>query len=318
METVKSILDRVTMGSTGRVDAHDPVVVKTDKEVCKQVQGGAIQARATHMCVNLHVTDWVATQWEDPVLKATIDWISNWKVQNLKHLFGDDANTEDGLAVLWEQKRLMLYQGALYHCHTPDGELEGVMQFVVPTAHQRAAMNRCHWDAGHQGQQWMLYLLQDWFWWSSMAAQMHKVINKCKWCIQYEGICAKAPMQPIIATASLELPHVDFMSIEMTMELCQPLNMVNVLVFCNHFTAHIMAYMTTEQTVKIVAKFLWQWCTTIFGAPDKLLSNQGTTFESDIIKELCELMGIWKVRLHLTKLRPTNKLSELTKYLCAW
>ena len=77
---------------------------KLDEEIHKQVQEAAIQARATHMHVNLHVTDWVATQWEDPVLKAMIDWIPNWKVQNLKHLLGDDTNTEEGMAILQEQK----------------------------------------------------------------------------------------------------------------------------------------------------------------------------------------------------------------------
>ena len=71
-ETVKSILDRVTMGLTGRVDAHDPVVAETDEEIHKHIQEAVIQAKATTMCVNLHVTDWVATQLEDPVLKAVI------------------------------------------------------------------------------------------------------------------------------------------------------------------------------------------------------------------------------------------------------
>ena len=32
-------------------------------------------------------------------------------------------------------KKLMLYQGALYHGYTPASELEEVMQFVVPPAH---------------------------------------------------------------------------------------------------------------------------------------------------------------------------------------
>ena len=37
--TVKSILDGVTMGLTGRVDAHDPVVAETDEEIYKQSLG---------------------------------------------------------------------------------------------------------------------------------------------------------------------------------------------------------------------------------------------------------------------------------------
>ena len=135
METVKSILDGVTMGLMGRADAHNPVVAETDQEIHKQVQEVAILARVAHTHVNLYVTDWMVPQREDPVLKAMIDWIPNQKVHDLKHLLGNDANTEEGMAILQEQKKLMLYWGALYHCHTLASELEEGMQFVVPTAH---------------------------------------------------------------------------------------------------------------------------------------------------------------------------------------
>ena len=67
-------------------------------------------------------------------------------------MLGDYANTEEARTILQEWKKLTLYQGALYHCHTPDGKLEEVLQFVVPKAHWVAGMNRCHHDAGHQGQ----------------------------------------------------------------------------------------------------------------------------------------------------------------------
>ena len=100
----------------------------------------------------------------------------------------------------------------------------------------------------------MLYLQQDQFLWSSMAVQMQKVISNCKQCIQYGGTHAKVPMQPIIVTTPLELIYVDFISIEITMELDQPPNVVNV--FWYHFMKDIMAYVTPDQTVKTVAKFL--------------------------------------------------------------
>ena len=74
-----------------------------------------------------------------------------------------------------------------------------------------------------------------------MAIQMQKVISNCKQCIQHDGAQAKMSMQPIIATAPLELLHVDFRNIETTMELDQSSNVASVLVFCNHFTKHVMA-----------------------------------------------------------------------------
>ena len=293
---MKSFLDEVTVGTKGRADAHDPVVAEADEEIHKQIWETAIQSRVTHMHVNLHVTDWVAAQQEDPILKTVIEWISNQRIQDLKHLLGDDTSTEERMVILWEKKKLMLYQRALYHCHVPAGELEEAMQFVVPKAHWVAAMDKCHRDAVHKGQQQMLNLLWDQFWWFSIAAQMQKAISNCEWCNQHGGTCTKVPMQPIIVSAPLEFLHIDFLSIEMTMEFDQPPNMVNVLVFCAHFMKHIMAYVTLEQTAKTVAKFLWQGYISIFGALAKLLSDWEANFESNIVKELCELMGIQKVR----------------------
>ena len=183
VEAVKSILDGVTIGTTGRADANDLTVAEADDRMHKQVEETAVQECATHMHVNLHVMDWVAAQQEDPMFKIVMEWISPHKLQNLKHLLGDHAATEEGIAILREQKKCTLCQCALYHCHTLARELEEAMQFVVPTAHRVTAKNRYHRDTGHQGQWQTLSLLQDQFWWSGMAMQIQKVISSCERCI---------------------------------------------------------------------------------------------------------------------------------------
>ena len=257
-EVVKSILDGVTTGTIGRADTHDPTVAEANERIHKRVEETAIQVRTTHMHVNLHVMDWVVTKEEDPIPKIVMESISTHKVQVLQHLLGDHTTTEEGMAILREQKKFMLNQGALYHHHTLVGGLEEMMQFLVPTAHRVAAMNGCHRDTGHQGQQRTLSLLQDCFWWPGMAMQMQRAISGCERCIQHEGVHAKTLLQPILVTSPLELLHVDFTSIEMAMELDQPPHVVNVLVLCDEFTRHIMEYVTPDQTTKTVAKFLWQ------------------------------------------------------------
>ena len=92
------------MGSIGREDAHDPTVADADTKIHKQVQETAVQARAVHAHVNLHVTDWMAAQQEDLILITVIEWISTQKEQDLKHLMGDDANTEEGVAIFWDKR----------------------------------------------------------------------------------------------------------------------------------------------------------------------------------------------------------------------
>ena len=295
-ETVKSILDGVTIGITGRADAYDLMVAEADKRIHKQVEETAVQAWATHTRGNVHVTDGVAAQQEDSILNIVIEWISSHKVQDLKHILGDHAMTEEGMVILREWKKFMLHQGALYHRHSPARELEAAMQFVVLMAQRVVAMNGCHRDTGHQVQWQMLSLLQDQFWWPGMTMGMQKAISSCGRCIQHEGTHVKVPLQALLVTSPLELFHVDFTSIETMIEPDQPLHEVKVLVFCDHFTRHFMAYVTPDHTAKTVAKFLWQGYILIIQEPAKLLSDQGANFESNLISELCELMDIWKAR----------------------
>ena len=161
-------------------------------------------------------------------------------------------------------------QGTLYLSSTPKGESENLLLFMVPKMHQTATLNRCHWDAGHQGHDCTLSLLQEHFLWLGMPKQMRQVIKACKCCLQYEGGTPKAPLCPIVATAPLDLLHVDFTSIETTLELNQLPRVTNVLVFQDHFTKHILAYVTLDQTAKTIAKFLYGGYTSIFGALARL------------------------------------------------
>ena len=96
---------------------------------------------------------------------------------------------------------------------SPKGENGDLLLFMVPKMHQTAALNGSHRDAGQQGHDHTLSLLQEHFWWPGMAKQMRQVIKACKCCLQYEGGTPKAPLCPIVATAPLDLLHVDLASI---------------------------------------------------------------------------------------------------------
>ena len=128
----------------------------------------------------------------------------------------------------------------------PMGEVEEILQFVIPKAHQITALIGCHRDAGHQGCQQTQFLLQDHFWWPGMVDQMQMMLQNGRRCIWHKGAQSKVPLHPIIVTAPLELLHIDYMSIGTMMELNKPPKVVNFLVFQDHFTKHIMAYVTSN------------------------------------------------------------------------
>ena len=125
-----------------------------------------------------------------------------------------------------------------------------------------------------------------------MISQTQQSFMSCVHCLQHEGDLPKVPLHPIVATASLDLLHIDFTSIETTKELNQMPGVTNVLVFQDHFMKHVMAYVTPNQTAKTVAKFLYQGCILIFEAPARLMSDWVANFMSSIIDEVCMLLGV--------------------------
>ena len=205
----------------------------------------------------MHVTDWATAQKKDPELDALLQWLESKKKTDLRTLLGQHTYSEEGQIIWRNCQNFTVLQGTLYLCSTPKGENEDLLLFVVPKMHQTAALNGCHQDAGHQGHDHTLSLLQECFWWPGMAKQMRQVIRACKCCLQFQGGTPKAPLCSIVAITPLDLLHVDFKSIETTLELNQLHRVANVLVFQDHFTKHLLAYVTPDQTVKTIAQFLY-------------------------------------------------------------
>ena len=169
------------------------------------------------------------------------------------------------------------------------GKSEDLLLFIVPKAHWVTAWNRCHRDAGHQGHDQTLSLLQEYFWWLGMTSQMWQSMRTSVYCLQHEGSLAKAPMHPIMATGPLDLLHVNFTSMETTLELNQSLRLANILVFQDHFMKHVLAYVTPNQMAKSIAKDLYQGYILIFRAPARLLSDRHANFMSSVIDEMCKI-----------------------------
>ena len=120
-----------------------------------------------------------------------------------------------------------------------------------------------------------------------MTNQMQQAIKTYMCCLQHEVSLSKAPLHPIMATAPLDLLHVDFTSKETTLEMNKSPKVTNVLVFQDQFTKHVMAYVTPNKTAKTITKFLYHGYISIFGALARLLSDWGANFMSSVIDKMC-------------------------------
>ena len=220
-------------------------------------------------------------------LKAQKDTLAEqWDTQ-LKKYLDKQADTEEGRVLFRVRNSLTMSKGLLYLSKTPKA-------FLVPSSQCTAALNGVHRDMGHQGQQRTLAFGQECFWWPIMVEDCKALVWSCPRCCAFEGVIPKAPVCPIRSHAPLELVHVDFTSVESTMELNKPPSMKNVLVMTDHFTRYALAIVTKDQMVKTMIKVLYERFIAVFGAPAKLLSDGGANFTSVQVEELCAMFGIQK------------------------
>ena len=160
----------------------------------------------------------------------------------LKTCMGEHLNSEEGKALFRVGNNLTIRKGLLYVNIMSKGKTEGLLAFVVPSAHRRTVLNGVHQNAGHQGQHRTLALAEEHFWWPKIVEDCRALIRGCQHCKIFEGAVVKAPLCSIKAYVPLELVHVDFTRIESTMELNQPPSIKNVLVITDHFMRYSMAF----------------------------------------------------------------------------
>ena len=161
----------------------------------------------------------------------------------------------------------------MYVSTTPKGETEGVLIFVVPVGQHCTALNGVHHDVGHQGQQRTLALAQERFWWPMMAEDCHALVRGCPCCQAFEGEVPKAPLCPIRVYTPLELVHLDYTSIESTIELNKLPVVKNILVITDHFMRYALAVVMEDQTAKTVVKVFYEHFIVVFETSVKLLTG---------------------------------------------
>ena len=98
-------------------------------------------------------------------------------------------------------------------------------------------------------------------------------------------------MVPMMVTAPLQLVHLTFTSFEMTTNLNESLKVKNVLVIVDHFTRYTRAYVTKDQKTSTAAKTLYKGFISIFGAPKRILMDQGKAFTSEVVGKHCSQSG---------------------------
>ena len=169
-DTVQLLLEGVVTGATecGEVLISQPLRVEHD-HLDEELQACALKLAPMHM------TNWEEVQGEDMLLATCHKWMSTKKDVPpqkrdalLRTCMGEHSDSGEGKALFCIRNSFTMKKGMLYVNIMPKGETEGLLAFMVPSAHQRTALNGMHQDAGHQGQQRTFALAQEHFWWPKM------------------------------------------------------------------------------------------------------------------------------------------------------
>ena len=192
-------------------------------------------------------------------------------------------------------KQLEVVDGVLHRRVTASGRKDGLV-LVVPQQMRADLLRLSHNDPSfsHMGINCCLERLHPWYYWPGMASEVHLWVAECAICNQQRSSSAssRAPMDSITVLQPKELWAMDIVGpLPVTVQGHQ-----YILVMSAHFTKWVEAVPLANQKAKTVARAFVENIVARHGVPVKLLTDQGSNFESELMKEVSRILGAHKLQ----------------------
>ena len=266
-----------------------------------QLECASIQIIATNQTDNDSTTDGVleCSLFTDSLMKSEQRKCPEF-APIINYLESDilPDNDTDARKVILASEQFVMHNGLLYHMFQPrskDGaRLQPfVSQLCVPTNLRSAVLKATHDDIGHAGRERSYLVLKSRFFWKAMYTNMMTHVDTCQICQQCKrSYCpTKAELHSLEPVGCFERWFVDYAG---------PLSVGDngnkyLLLFVESLSGYPELIPVRDQTAKTAAKCLYEYIYARHGAPKSLVSDRGSAFLSQIMKQLCNRFQIKQV-----------------------
>ena len=193
--------------------------------------------------------------------------------------------------IVLESPHFDLLDGTLHHenPHSP-----GRWCLAVPTGMRLPLMEDAHGGllAGHLAERQVYDRLWRDYWWPGMQRDIRKHCRSCVTCATRKGTghATHQPLQPINVGGPFHCMGVDGLQLPPTLDRNK-----YMVVFLDCLTKWEEAFAGGDQSAETITKLLVEQVICHHGAPQHLLSDRGSNFMSELMSEVCHLMGIKRV-----------------------
>ena len=194
---------------------------------------------------------------------------------------------------LWHQ--LEIKEGVLCRICVPGPRQDPIVQIVLPESVVPVVLKQLRDDSlgGYFGVEKTLGRVRERYYCHKSTVDTTEFIRTCDTCQRRTGHkpTPRAMLESVPIEGPFEMIAMDILELPLTTKGNR-----YALVVSDYFTRWPEAFALKDQKAETVARTFVDGVVSRHGIPSVLHSDQGPNFESSLIKEMCHLLGITKVR----------------------
>ena len=169
-------------------------------------------------------------------------------------------------------------------------------RIVVPSHKKEELIELAHHHelSGHRGLNKTIEKLRSSYYWPNMEDDINENIKRCHICqVKKQHFKPKANLIPMEYHKPFEMIGIDIVGV-----LPETKTNSNQYIICaiDYFSKYAITRAIKDLTALTAAKFIFEDIICVYGTPKKIITDRGSNFESSLIKNLCSLMKIDKLR----------------------